>query len=151
MVEQSLTAATPGSFANDLRNTVRQWLPSALASATACWWLAAKGYADSMLEWVMWLPIGLLVVPLGFTLGLACCVAVLSILLGILCIPTWIAGRPTGLAAVLADAWRLAAGVLPGFWRALRRVRRPALWGTAFGLFAGTVSQITVTQIAASM
>ena len=145
MVEQSLTAAAASSFANDLRNTVGQWLPSALASATACWWLAANGYATSMLEWVMWLPIGLLLIPLGFTLGLACCVAVLTILLGMLCIPAWITGRPTGLAAVLTDAWRLATGVIPGFWRALRRVRRPALWGTPFGLFAGTVSQIAAS------
>jgi hypothetical protein len=144
MDQDPLVLLVPNSFARDLRSCMRIWLPSAVAAAAASWWLAANGLQATMLEWVVWLPIGLLLVPLGFTLGLASCVVVLAMLLGVLSVPAWLTGRAIGLAAVLADAWRLAAHVLPGFWRALRRVRRPGLWGALLGVFVGTVTSAAV-------
>jgi hypothetical protein len=144
MDEPSLAACAPNSFAKDLCSSVRTWLSSAVAALIVSWWLAENGFAMTMREWVVWLPIGMLLVPIGFTFGLACCVVVLAILLGILALPAWLTGRPIGLMELLIDAWQLAAGVLPGFWRALRRVRKPALWGAALGVFVGTMAQFAI-------
>lgn len=109
---------------------------AALAAAGTSWLTAAQRP-----EWIVpactWLVVGFLAVPLAFAAALPLAVAVLSGLLTVLAVPAWLAGRPTGLADVLADLWRLAGHVLPGYVRALRRVRQPVLWGLVVGFAAG--------------
>lgn len=109
---------------------------AAIVAAATSWLTTAQRP-----EWVVpactWLVVGFLAVPLAFSIALPMAVAVLSGLLAVLAAPAWLAGRPTGLAELLADLWRLAGHVLPGYVRALRRVRQPVLWGLVVGFAAG--------------
>lgn len=111
----------------------RSALVAAAVAAAATWWLAATVGALPVVHGTLWLVLGLVVLPVAFAVALALVAAVLSVLLAALALPAWWSGRPTGLGSVLRDAWRLAGAVLPGFGRALRRVRRPRLWGAVGG------------------
>lgn len=96
--------------------------------------LAASGPQAVLL--LSWLVAGFALVPaLLCILGMAIAL-VLSLLLALLGLPWLLRGRPTGLSEVLREAWGLALGIAPGYLGALRRARRPILFGAAAGFAA---------------
>lgn len=84
------------------------------------------------------LGLGLVGMPLLFVLALGATMAVLWSLAALLAVPWCLLRRPTGLddlAAALFGQWRT---LLPDYWRAVRRVDRPVLWGLVLGVPLGT-------------
>jgi len=84
------------------------------------------------------LGIGLVGIPLLFVLALGMAMALLWSLAALLALPWWLLRRPTGLddlALALVGQWRT---LVPGYWRAVRRVDRPVLWGAVLGVPLGT-------------
>lgn len=122
----------------DLWRSAPTWGTAALATAAVVWSLAGTWRVMPFVELTAWLLVGLVGVPLAFVLGLGAVAAVLSVLLTALSLPWLLRGPPTGLGTVLVEVWRLAAAVLPGYATALRRVRRPWLWGCVLGHCVGT-------------
>jgi hypothetical protein len=92
----------------------------------------------------LWLAIGLVGLPLLFAAALGAVAAALSAILTTLALPHLLLRRPTGLAAACAAVWALPAGILPGYLQALRRVRRPVLWGSVAGFVAGVAAFVAV-------
>lgn len=127
------------SFLQDLRATSRRWAVAFGACFVTIQWLAAAWHPEPLIHATTWLVVGLVIVPMSFVLGLAAVGAVLTVLLAMLASPFWLFGRPTGLRDLLRDLWGVAGHVLPGYWRALRRVGRPMLWGSLGGMFSGIV------------
>ncbi|MCU0866850.1 MAG: hypothetical protein MUC36_23945 [Planctomycetes bacterium] len=113
------------------------WAPVAIVVAGAVWWGSAWWQPLPFVQAAGWLLSGLVVMPLLFVVAIGAAVASLSVLLAALALPWALLGRPTGLAAALAAVWALPASILPGYWRALRRVRRPGLWGAVVGFLVG--------------
>jgi len=91
-----------------------------------------------------WLTTGLVGLPLLFAVALAAVAAGLSAVLTLLALPHLLLGRPTGLGDACAAVWTLPRGIVPGYLAALRRVRRPGLWGAAAGFVAGTAAFVAV-------
>ena len=84
-----------------------------------------------------WIVIGFVLLPIAFTLALAAVAAIVSVLLGLLCIPAAISGRPTGLGPLLRELWHLPRDILPDLWHRLRTTDRPGSFGAAAGVVAG--------------
>lgn len=101
-----------------------------------CTLLAREGHGERLTQLVVFLHVGLFVLPCAMCACLALACAALSALLALLCLPHWLARRPTGLADLLHAIWSLPAAMLPGYWRALRRVDAPMMWGAVAGTAA---------------
>jgi hypothetical protein len=125
------------TFAVAVKRSWRHWLPAMVLVAVATFSLAIVARPMPLVHAAVALVTGLVGVPLLFTLALAASTAVLSLLLALLAGPSLVVGRPTGLSAALESLWSLPRGILPGYWLALRRVRRPGLWGGLLGLTVG--------------
>jgi hypothetical protein len=117
---------------------------AALCCGVATWHLARVWQPMPLVHAANWLVLGLLGVPLLFTVALALVAATLSAVLTGIALPWILCRRRTGLKSLLADCWCLPASILPGYWRALRRVRRPALWGCLAGFVAGIGAFVAV-------
>jgi hypothetical protein len=124
-------------FARALVATVGTWAPVASLVAGAVWWGSACWQPLPFVQAAGWLLSGLVVIPLLFVVAIGGAVACLSVMLAVLALPWAVLGRPTGLVAALAAVWALPASILPGYWSALRRVRRPGLWGAVVGFLVG--------------
>lgn len=92
---------------------------------------------QSLVQAAQWLVLGLVLVPLLMAIALVGATAVCSAMLVLLALPWLLLRRPTGLRTTLVALWRLPVGVLPGYLRAVRRVRRPTLWGAVLGVCLG--------------
>jgi hypothetical protein len=135
-VQMPELASTPElpPFWRDVRSSFFVWSTAMLFSGGVCIGLVELGYLDMLLHAASWLVIGFVILPVGSSVALAGCAAVLSVVLGLLALPAWLLGRATGLGDILADAWRLAGQLLPEYWLAVRRLREPGLWGAMLGL-----------------
>ena len=110
---------------------------SFVATAAAVYALADVYDAQRLMHLAVWLVLGLVLLPLAFVVGLFGCAGVLLAVLGVLSVPAWLAGRRIGLGDVASGLWSLVSGILPGYWRALRAVRKPWLWAAAAGYVVG--------------
>jgi hypothetical protein len=115
-----------------------------VVAAAATWLVGASWQPMPLVHAAGWLLTGLLLMPLLFVLAIGGAVASLCVLLSALALPWQLSGRPTGLGAALAALWALPASILPGYWLALRRVRRPGLWGALLGFVVGTGASLAV-------
>ncbi|MCR9245067.1 MAG: hypothetical protein NXI31_08540 [bacterium] len=132
--------SVPEPLANALRDVLAsasRWGPMLVIAAAVTFFLADRWSANGVVQGVSWLVIGFLALPFGFTIALSAVALVLTVVLSALALPFWLSGRRTGLRDLLRDAWGLAGHVLPGFWCAVRRVRRPRLWGAMAGSVVG--------------
>ena len=118
----------------------RRWL-SALALVPA---IAAATYALAhawqpvrLLHIATWIVIGFILLPIACSLALGVAATLLTVVLGLVSVPAWIAGRPTGLRPLLADLWHLPADILPSLWSKLRGFDRPEWLGAAAGFVGG--------------
>lgn len=126
------------TFRQALWASAGSWVPVAAVVATATWLVGASWQPLPLVHAAGWLLTGLLLMPLLFVLAIGAAVAGLSLLLAALALPWGLTGRPTGLGAALSALWALPASILPGYWLALQRVRRPGLWGALLGFVVGT-------------
>lgn len=108
----------------------------AAATFATCTVLATNGHADRTVQWVVFLHAGLVALPLAMFACLALACAALTLLLALLSTPHWVRRRPLGLGDLLRQVWQLPTSVLPGYWRALRRVDSPLAWGAVAGTTA---------------
>ena len=118
------------------------WIAALLLSGAATWWLCSVWDAQRIAHLAVWVVLGLAVLPLTFAAALAVVGAVLLAVLGALSVPAWVAGRPVGLGGVARDLRRLALGILPDYWRALRAVQSPWLWGATAGFVLGVAARL---------
>jgi zinc transporter ZupT len=88
----------------------------------------------------LWLLTGLVALPALFAAALTGVATALTALLCLLAAPHLLLRRPTGLGAAVAAIWALPRSILPGYLAALRRVRRPRMWGAAAGFVAGVAA-----------
>lgn len=117
--------------------SVPQWGTALGGSAVATHALAAAWDPVPLVHAGTWLVCGLVLLPLLFVSALVLVAGLLTALLAGLSLPWRLAGRPTGLASLVASLFALPAGILPAYLRALRRVRRPWLWGSLTGFLLG--------------
>lgn len=110
---------------------------SFVATAVAVYALADVYDAQRLMHLAVWMVLGLVLLPLAFAAGLLGCAGILLAVLGLLSLPAWLAGRRIGLGDVASGLWSLVSGILPGYWRALRGVRKPWLWAAAAGYVTG--------------
>lgn len=136
------------SFRGNLAATFPRWGAVFTVAAAATFWLAGIWDVQRMVQGVCWLAIGFVLLPVGFTAGLSAVAAVLTVLLSLLALPSRLLGRDTGLHSLLRELWGLPASILPGFWRSVRRVRRPQLWGLIAGFVAGTATFVAMHGLA---
>jgi hypothetical protein len=134
MTDQSLPLPP---FRRVLSASAGTWAPAAGAVAAATWLGAALWQPMPFVHAAAWLLSGLVLMPLLFALAIGLAVAGLSALLAALALSWRLSGRPTGLGAALVALWALPASILPGYWLALRRVRRPGMWGALLGFAVG--------------
>lgn len=133
-----LDCPTQTSLAAALRRTA---LPVATAAALTAGATAGLCAAFSPMVFVhasLLLATGLVGMPLLFALALGAAKVVLWSLLALLALPWWLRRRATGLGGVAAAMFLRWRTMLPGYWRALRRVDRPVLWGAVLGVPLGT-------------
>lgn len=126
------------SFAGALRRTAPVVVPTATLTACAIAALCAANSSMPFVHTSLLLGVGLVGIPLLFVLALGLAMAVLWSLAALLALPWWLLRRPTGLddlALALFGQWRT---LVPGYWRAVRRVDRPVLWGAVLGVPLGT-------------
>ncbi|MFK7740246.1 MAG: hypothetical protein AB8H80_07975 [Planctomycetota bacterium] len=126
-------------FIQDVRGALPQWLPMAILIGAISYSLAGVWDAQRQVHALLWLFVGFVLLPTFFTVGLAVAASCMSLLLVLLSLPALVLGRPTGLSDLLRQLWHQPARIVPGFWAALRQVRRPYLWGALLGFAAGTV------------
>lgn len=127
------------SFVAALRRTAPVVVPTAAWTASATAALCAGNSPMPFVHASLLLGTGLVGMPLLFVLALGAVSTALWLSAALLALPWWLLGRPTGLgdlAAALFGQWRT---LLPGYWRAVRRVDRPMLWGAVLGVPLGTV------------
>ena len=82
------------------------------------------------------------IVALGLPFVMTACLAAATLSVGLFAISCGLVlrGRLDRSALELAgEANRLPLAILPGLWRAVRRVRSPRWWGFGFGLLCATV------------
>ena len=106
------------SFVAALRRTAPVVVPTAAWTASATAALCAGNSPMPFVHASLLLGTGLVGMPLLFVLAL-----------GAVSTALW-------LSAALFGQWRT---LLPGYWRAVRRVDRPMLWGAVLGVPLGTV------------
>jgi hypothetical protein len=121
-----------------------------IGSAAVTWWLAEVWDPQQLAHLAVWVLLGLVFLPLSFAAALAAVGAVLVGVLGVLSVPAWLSGRPVGLKGVARDAWRLALGILPDYWRALRAVQKPWLWSAAAGFVAAVLARLLLVGLSPS-
>lgn len=136
-MSHDLGLAAPAPFLPAAARSVRSWGSAAALAAVATWQLAQHGLALPLVHAAVWLLTGLVAMPVLFTVALALTVVAMWTLLATITLPCWATGRTTGLGALARALWALPAHVLPGYWRALRRVERPVLWGLLLGFLLG--------------
>lgn len=125
-------------FVSALRRTAPIVAPTAILTACATAAVCAVGSPMPFVHGSLLLGLGLVGIPVLFVLALGVTMAVLWSLAALLALPWWLLRRPTGLgdlASALFGQWRTLG---PGYWRAIRRVDRPVLWGAVLGLPLGT-------------
>lgn len=141
-------AAAVAPFVPAVRRTVRSWGSAALLAAAATLAIARSFGALPCVHAAGFLLAGLVGIPLLFPLALGAAMAVLWGLLAVVAVPWWLVQRrATGLAALWRELATLLASVLPGYWRALRRVDRPVLWGLVLGFVVGTGLAVAVFSL----
>lgn len=127
------------SFVSALRRTAPIVAPTAILTACATAAVCAVGSPMPFVHGSLLLGLGFVGIPLLFVLALGVTMAVLWTLAALLALPWWLLRRPTGLgdlASALFGQWRTLG---PGYWRAVRRVDRPVLWGAGLGVPLGTI------------
>lgn len=132
------------SFLVAVRRTAGVWLAVGAMVGAATWGLASVWQPLLLVYAAVLLLVGLVAMPLLFVTALSGAVAALSALLAALALPWLVCRRPTGLAATLAELWALPASIVPGYWRALRQVRQPALWGALAGFVSAVAGFVAV-------
>ena len=141
-------AVEPGPFAEALRRSVRTWAVAAGLAAAVTLELARTYGALPCAHAAAFLLTGLVGIPLLFPLALGAAMGVLWSLLALVAVPWWIVQRrATGLAALGRELAALLGSLLPGYWRALRRVDRPVLWGLVLGFVVGTGLAVAVFSL----
>jgi hypothetical protein len=120
---------------------------AALLCGAATWWLADAWDAQRLAHLAVWVVLGLVMLPLGFVVGLGAVGAVLLTVLAALSVPGWLSGRPVGLGGVARDLVRLVSGILPDYWRALQAVQKPWLWGAASGFVLGVAARLVLVGL----
>lgn len=118
------------------------WIAALLLSGAATWWLCSVWDAQRIAHLAVWVLLGLVVLPLTFVSALAGVGALLLTVLALLSLPWRLSGRPVGLRGVARELRALVAGILPGYWRALRAVQKPWLWGVTAGFVFGVASRL---------
>jgi len=94
-----------------------------ILTATATCLLAEVWNTQLLLFGVGWLLLGFVLIPGAFAIALYAVALVLIVLLSLLALPHILRGGRTGLPGLFEDLLRLAGHVLPGYARALLRVR----------------------------
>ena len=141
-------AVEPGPFAEALRRSVRTWAVAAALAAVATLALARTFGALPCVHAAAFLLAGLVGIPLLFPLALGAAMAGLWSLLAVVAVPWWLVHRrATGLAALWRELAALLGSLLPGYWRALRRVDRPVLWGLVLGFVVGSGLAVAVFSL----
>tara|TARA_R110002072_G_scaffold57508_1_gene147842 strand:+ start:26625 stop:27122 length:498 start_codon:yes stop_codon:yes gene_type:complete len=116
---------------------VWRFLSATVVAAVATYATAHVWHPQRIMHLATWIVIGFVLLPIAFTLALAAVAAIVSVLLGLLCIPAAISGRPTGLGPLLRELWHLPRDILPDLWHRLRTTDRPGSFGAAAGVVAG--------------
>lgn len=141
-------AAAVAPFVPAVRRTVRRWASAALLAAAATLAIARSFGALPCVHTAGFLLAGLVGIPLLFPLALGAAMGVLWGMLAVVAVPWWLVHRrATGLAALGRELVTLLTSLLPGYWRALRRVDRPVLWGLVLGFVVGTVLAVAVFSL----
>lgn len=134
----------PPSFASALRRRAPVVVPTAVLTAGATAAVCAVGSPMPFVHASLLLGVGLVGIPLLFVVALGAATTVLWLSAASMALPWWLLRRPTGLgdlAAALFGQWRT---LLPDYWRAVRRVDRPVLWGAVLGVPLGTAAFVLV-------
>jgi len=118
------------------------WIAALLISGAATWWLAEVWDAQRLAHLAVWVVLGLVVLPLTFAGALAAAGGLLLAVLALLSLPGRLSGRPVGLGGVARELQALVAGILPGYWRALRAVQKPWLWGVTAGFVVAVAARL---------
>lgn len=131
-----------------MRRSVRTWAVAAALAAVATLALARTFGALPCVHAAGVLLAGLVGIPLLFPLALGAAMAGLWSLLAVVAVPWWLVHRrATGLAALWRELAALLGSLLPGYWRALRRVDRPVLWGLVLGFVVGSGLAVAVFSL----
>lgn len=147
----SAPVAATDSFAFAVRRTARSWLAAMVLAAATTWLVAQALGVLPCVHAALLLLTGLVGIPLLFPLALGAAMLVLWTLLAVVAAPWWLVHRrTTGLANLGRELGRLLASLLPGYWRALRRVDRPVLWGLLLGFVVGTGFAVLVLPLRAA-
>jgi hypothetical protein len=120
----------------------RAAVAASLAAAALAWATASSWRPLPLAHAATWLLTGLVALPALFAAALTGVAAALTALLCLLATPHLLLGRPTGLGEAVAAIWALPRSILPGYLAALRRVRRPRMWGAAAGFVAGVAAYV---------
>lgn len=115
--------------------TTAGWL--AAVAAVGVWFCVAHGVADDPRRTISLLALALGVfafLPAAMSAAICVVLAVPIAVLGpIAAVARLVTRRPTGLRGLIADGLGVGLAVVPGYVGALRRVRRPVVWGFAAG------------------
>lgn len=122
------------------------WVAALLCGA-ATWWLGDVWDAQRLAHVAVWVVLGLVLLPLGFVVGLGSVAVVLLGLLAGFSVPAWLTGRPVGLGGVARALLRLVSGILPDYWRALRAVQKPWLWGATAGFVVSMAARLALVGL----
>jgi hypothetical protein len=122
----------------------RWWshLLAALGGALGVMGLASVLPRLTLLHGASWLLVGFVLVPLGMAVVLAAVATLLSLFTGVLALPWWLAGRPTGWPRLCAELWQLPRQILPRFKSALASVRPRWLWSLLLGAGGGLAAEV---------
>jgi len=129
-------------FVADLKASWTRWCAALVVSAAVTWGTAGVWDAQKLLQLATWVVIGMVVLPCAFVAALSVVGGVLLGALAILSLPAWLSGRPVGLGGLASELSRMVGAILPDYWRALRAVQEPWLWGAVAG-FVGAMAART--------
>ena len=116
---------------------------AALLCGAATWWLGGVWDAQRLAHVAVWVVLGLVLLPLGFVVGLGSVAVVLLGLLAGFSVPAWLTGRPVGLGGVARALLRLVSGILPDYWRA----RWLWLWGATAGFVVSMAARLALVRL----